>query len=158
MVVYGEGRVRVRASTARCAPVPASPAGSLPAASNRTARTAGGRSRRRRSPRTRRSYPRNVYAATKLHQEHLAEAFALEHPGASTVTALRYHNVYGPRMPRDTPYAGVASIFRSAIAARRAARGVRGRRPACATSSTSRDVARANVLALTEPGAGAPAR
>ncbi len=32
-----------------------------------------------------------------------------------TVTALRYHNVYGPRMPRDTPYAGVASIFRSAI-------------------------------------------
>ena len=34
----------------------------------------------------------------------------------STVTALRYHNVYGPRMPRDTPYAGVASIFRSALA------------------------------------------
>ena len=33
-----------------------------------------------------------------------------------TVTALRYHNVYGPRMPRDTPYAGVASIFRSALA------------------------------------------
>ena len=29
-------------------------------------------------------------------------------------TALRYHNAYGPRMPRDTPYAGVASIFRSA--------------------------------------------
>ena len=28
-----------------------------------------------------------------------------------TVTALRYHNVYGPRMPRDTPYAGVAAIF-----------------------------------------------
>ena len=32
------------------------------------------------------------------------------------MTALRYHNVYGPRMPRDTPYAGVASIFRSALA------------------------------------------
>ena len=30
---------------------------------------------------------------------------------------LRYHNVYGPRMPRDTPYAGVASIFRSAVQA-----------------------------------------
>jgi dTDP-L-rhamnose 4-epimerase len=28
----------------------------------------------------------------------------------------RYHNVYGPRMPRDTPYAGVASLFRSALA------------------------------------------
>jgi dTDP-L-rhamnose 4-epimerase len=36
------------------------------------------------------------------------------------VTALRYHNVYGPRMPRDTPYAGVASIFASALAAGRA--------------------------------------
>ena len=31
--------------------------------------------------------------------------------------ALRYHNVYGPGMPRDTPYAGVASFFRSALAA-----------------------------------------
>ena len=44
--------------------------------------------------------------------------------------ALRYHNVYGPRMPRDTPYAGVAAIFRSAPGARRGAAGVRGRRPA----------------------------
>ena len=57
--------------------------------------------------------PRNVYATTKLAQEGLCHAFAREHP-ATTVTALRYHNVYGPRMPRDTPYAGVASIFRSA--------------------------------------------
>jgi len=47
-----------------------------------------------------------------LHQEHLCEAFARE-TGAS-LCALRYHNVYGPRMPRDTPYAGVASGFRSA--------------------------------------------
>jgi dTDP-L-rhamnose 4-epimerase len=57
--------------------------------------------------------PRNVYAATKLHQEHLCAAFGRE-TGASVV-ALRYHNVYGPRMPRATPYAGVASIFRSAL-------------------------------------------
>jgi dTDP-L-rhamnose 4-epimerase len=34
--------------------------------------------------------------------------------------ALRYHNVYGPGMPRDTPYAGVASFFRSALQAGRA--------------------------------------
>ena len=59
--------------------------------------------------------PRNVYAATKLHQEHLCRAFGREHEVA--VYALRYHNVYGPRMPRDTPYAGVASIFRSQLAA-----------------------------------------
>jgi len=57
--------------------------------------------------------PRNVYAATKLHQEHLALLYGRE-TGAS-VAALRYHNVYGPRAPRDTPYAGVASIFRSSI-------------------------------------------
>jgi dTDP-L-rhamnose 4-epimerase len=57
--------------------------------------------------------PRNVYAATKLSQEHLAQSWVRETGG--TATALRYHNVYGPRMPRDTPYAGVASIFRSSL-------------------------------------------
>ncbi len=62
--------------------------------------------------------PRNVYAATKLHQEHLCRAFARER--SIPVCALRYHNVYGPRMPRDTPYAGVASIFRSQLAGGRA--------------------------------------
>ena len=36
--------------------------------------------------------------------------------------ALRYHNVYGPGMPRDTPYAGVASFFRSSLEAGRAPR------------------------------------
>ncbi len=64
--------------------------------------------------------PRNVYAATKLHQEHLAAAFSRE--TGVPVTALRYHNVYGPRMPRDTPYAGVASIFAGALAGGRAPR------------------------------------
>ena len=34
---------------------------------------------------------------------------------AARWSALRYHNVYGPGMPRDTPYSGVAAIFRSAI-------------------------------------------
>jgi dTDP-L-rhamnose 4-epimerase len=57
--------------------------------------------------------PRNVYAATKLHQEHLCGAYSREH--GSPLAVLRYHNVYGPRMPRDTPYAGVAAIFRSAL-------------------------------------------
>ncbi|WP_264937679.1 NAD(P)-dependent oxidoreductase [Streptomyces sp. A012304] len=57
--------------------------------------------------------PRNVYAATKLAQEHLSAAWARATGGR--VAALRYHNVYGPGMPRDTPYAGVASLFRSAL-------------------------------------------
>lgn len=56
--------------------------------------------------------PRNVYAATKLHQEHLCGVFGRELK--VPVASLRYHNVYGPRMPLDTPYAGVAAIFRSA--------------------------------------------
>jgi dTDP-L-rhamnose 4-epimerase len=96
--------------------------------------------------------PRNVYAATKLHQEQLASAFARE--TAIPVVALRYHNVYGPRMPRDTPYAGVASIFASALAA--------GRAPEVYEDGGQlrdfvhvRDVARANVLALTANATGA---
>jgi dTDP-L-rhamnose 4-epimerase len=93
--------------------------------------------------------PRNVYAATKLHQEHLMEAYEREHPGTSLL-ALRYHNVYGPGMPRDTPYAGVASIFRSAIA--------RGEPPQVFEDGGQQrdfvhvdDVAHANVLALGSP-------
>jgi dTDP-L-rhamnose 4-epimerase len=57
--------------------------------------------------------PRNGYAASKVAQEHFAAAWARE-TGAG-VMALRYHNVYGPGMPRNTPYAGVAAIFVSAL-------------------------------------------
>ena len=59
--------------------------------------------------------PRNVYAATKVHGEHLAAIWARETGGS--VAALRFHNVYGPGMPRNTPYAGVAALFRSSLAA-----------------------------------------
>ena len=57
--------------------------------------------------------PRSLYAASKTAQEHYALAWA-ESSGGS-VLALRYHNVYGPGMPRDTPYSGVAAIFRSSL-------------------------------------------
>ena len=57
--------------------------------------------------------PRNTYAATKVAQEHLAAVWARE-TGAAAVS-LRLHNVYGPGMPRSTPYAGVAAIFSSAL-------------------------------------------
>jgi dTDP-L-rhamnose 4-epimerase len=59
--------------------------------------------------------PRSLYAASKVAQEHYALAWA-EATGGSVV-ALRYHNVYGPYMPRDTPYSGVAAIFRSELEA-----------------------------------------
>jgi dTDP-L-rhamnose 4-epimerase len=57
--------------------------------------------------------PRSLYAASKTAQEHYALAWS-ESTGGSVV-ALRYHNVYGPHMPRDTPYSGVAAIFRSEL-------------------------------------------
>ncbi len=93
--------------------------------------------------------PRNVYSATKVHQEHLGTMFAAA--SGADVVSLRYHNVYGPRMPRDTPYAGVASIVRSACEA--------GVSPRVFEDGGQRrdfihvaDVAAANVLALTAPG------
>jgi len=93
--------------------------------------------------------PRSTYAATKLHQEHLVACYARESDGVRA-TALRYHNVYGARMPRDTPYAGVAAIFRSALA--------RGSEPSVFEDGAQlrdfiavEDVARANVLALEGP-------
>ncbi|OEV31535.1 NAD-dependent dehydratase [Streptomyces nanshensis] len=89
--------------------------------------------------------PRNVYATTKLAQEHLAAAWARATDGRAV--SLRYHNVYGDGMPRDTPYAGVASFFRSALE--------RGEAPRVYEDGAQRrdfvhvdDVAAANVLAL----------
>lgn len=58
--------------------------------------------------------PRNIYAITKLTQEYLAEAWARETGGQAI--ALRYHNVYGPDIPYQSPYSGVAAVFRSMVA------------------------------------------
>jgi dTDP-L-rhamnose 4-epimerase len=57
--------------------------------------------------------PRNAYASSKVAQEFYAANWARVTGGS--VAAMRYHNVYGPGMPRDTPYAGVAAIFTSAL-------------------------------------------
>ncbi|MBO0751555.1 MAG: NAD-dependent epimerase/dehydratase family protein [Bradyrhizobiaceae bacterium] len=57
--------------------------------------------------------PRNAYATSKVAQEFYATNWARVTGGAAAM--LRYHNVYGPGMPRDTPYAGVAAIFTSAL-------------------------------------------
>ncbi|MFF6980096.1 NAD-dependent epimerase/dehydratase family protein [Streptomyces sp. NPDC008343] len=89
--------------------------------------------------------PRNVYATTKLAQEHLAAAWARATDG--TAVSLRYHNVYGPGMPRDTPYAGVASFFRSALARDEAPRVFEDGRQRRDFVHV-RDVAAANVAAL----------
>ncbi len=94
--------------------------------------------------------PRNAYATTKLAQEHLAANWARETGGVAV--ALRYHNVYGPRMPRDTPYSGVAAIFRSALESGRPPRVFEDGRQTRDFVHV-RDVARANLAAL---GGGAP--
>jgi dTDP-L-rhamnose 4-epimerase len=148
MVVYGEGRYRC-ATHGVVRPGPRAPddlaGGRFDPACPRCGRQLTPQPVPEHAP----ADPRNVYAATKLAQEHLCAAFAREHPGVTTI-ALRYHNVYGPLMPRDTPYAGVASIFRSAYA--------RGDVPAVFEDGGQLrdfvhvdDVARANLLALHAP-------
>ena len=114
MVVYGEGRYAC-AEHGAVRPGPRAPA-DLDAGRFEPPCPVCGRALAPRAvPEDAPPDPRNVYAATKLAQEHLCAAFSRE--TGVPVTALRYHNVYGPRMPRDTPYAGVASIFRSSLEA-----------------------------------------
>jgi len=94
--------------------------------------------------------PRNAYATSKVAQEHLAANWARLTGGVAI--GLRYHNVYGPRMPRDTPYSGVAAIFRSCL---------ENAVPPLVFEDGGqrrdfvhvRDVARCNVLALAATGA-----
>lgn len=89
--------------------------------------------------------PHGSYATSKLAQENYAAAWAKQGDGAAI--ALRYHNVYGPHMPRDTPYSGVAAMFRSALE--------RGEAPRVFEDGAQMrdfvhvdDVARANVIAM----------
>ncbi|MBD8869827.1 NAD-dependent epimerase/dehydratase family protein [Nocardioides donggukensis] len=89
--------------------------------------------------------PRGSYAASKVAQEHYAAAWARQADAAAV--ALRYHNVYGPGMPKDTPYSGVAAMFRSSLE--------RGESPRVFEDGGQmrdfvhvEDVATANVLAI----------
>ncbi|MGB3687581.1 MAG: NAD-dependent epimerase/dehydratase family protein [Ornithinimicrobium sp.] len=89
--------------------------------------------------------PRSTYAVSKVAQEHYTAAWVRQAPGRAV--ALRYHNVYGPGMPRDTPYSGVAAMFRSSLE--------RGEAPQVYEDGKQMrdfvhvsDVARANMLAI----------
>jgi dTDP-L-rhamnose 4-epimerase len=147
MVVYGEGRYRCSLHglvDAEPRPATAMNRGMFDFPCRRCGRTLSPEPVPEDAP----LEPRNVYAATKAHQEHLCFAFGRE--TGIDVISLRYHNVYGPRMPRDTPYAGVASVFRSALED--------GRGPRVFEDGHQRrdfihvrDVARANLLALEAP-------
>jgi dTDP-L-rhamnose 4-epimerase len=95
--------------------------------------------------------PRNAYASSKVAQEFYCGNWARATGGS--VAAMRYHNVYGPGMPRNTPYAGVAAIFTSALR--------RGEAPSVFEDGRQRrdfvhvrDVAAATVLACENHGTG----
>ncbi|WP_240137179.1 NAD-dependent epimerase/dehydratase family protein [Streptomyces sp. MUM 178J] len=157
MVIYGEGRY----GCARCGPVRPGPRAAADLDAGRfepRCQMCGAELTPGLVTEDAPADPRNVYAATKLSQEHLAAAWARATGGRAV--ALRYHNVYGPGMPRDTPYAGVASFFRSALA--------RGEAPRVFEDGRQRrdfvhvrDVAEANATALEalhgrEPGVLTP--
>lgn len=89
--------------------------------------------------------PRGAYAASKAAQEYYVASWVRQ-AGAAAI-GLRYHNVYGPHMPRDTPYSGVAAMFRSSLE--------RGEAPNVYEDGAQMrdfvhvaDVARANVAAM----------
>jgi dTDP-L-rhamnose 4-epimerase len=151
MVVYGEGRYRCAADGV-VAPGPRDPRDLAAGRYDPPCPSCGGPLTPEAVPEDAPLDPRNVYAATKVHQEQLCASYAREH--GARFAALRYHNVYGPRMPRDTPYAGVASIFRSALAAGEAPRvfedGMQTRNFVHVT-----DVAQANLRALASDASGA---
>jgi dTDP-L-rhamnose 4-epimerase len=153
MVVYGEGRYRCERH-GEIAPEPRAAADLQAGRFEPRCPGCGGMLEPAAVPESVPLDPRNVYAATKVHQEHLCASFARD--SGATLISLRYHNVYGPRMPRDTPYAGVASIFASSLA--------RGEAPRAFEDGGQlrdfvhvRDVARANLAALTteQPGPSA---
>jgi dTDP-L-rhamnose 4-epimerase len=144
MVVYGEGRYRCRRDGPQ-----------RPADRTREALDAGrfepdcpacgGPLEWESVPETAPLRPRSAYAASKVAQEHYAAAWAAQ--AAGRAISLRYHNIYGPGMPRDTPYSGVAAMFRSSLE--------RGARPQVFEDGQQvrdfvhvDDVARATVLAV----------
>jgi UDP-glucose 4-epimerase len=95
--------------------------------------------------------PANLYGETKLFGERLLNRYLNDY-GLSTI-ALRYFNVYGPRM-RPGPYAGVVLAFIEAL--------LHGRRPIIYGSGSQtrdfvyvKDVAEANLLALRSDYTGA---
>ncbi|WP_375488301.1 NAD-dependent epimerase/dehydratase family protein [uncultured Mycobacterium sp.] len=53
--------------------------------------------------------PTNIYAATKLAQEHMLAAWTAAHD--TNFSVLRLQNVYGPGQSLTNPYTGIVSLF-----------------------------------------------
>jgi dTDP-L-rhamnose 4-epimerase len=144
MVVYGEGRYRCPEHGAQ-APGPRTTVDLAAGRFENPCPVCGGPLEWEPVPEDAPLAPRSGYAASKVAQEHFTGAWTRQ-AGAAAI-ALRYHNVYGPGMPRDTPYSGVAAMFRSSLE--------HGDAPRVFEDGGQMrdfvhvdDVARANVLAL----------
>src|SRR5947208_6278577 len=55
------------------------------------------------------SRPSNIYAATKLAQEHILAAWAAAHD--TNLSVLRLQNVYGPGQSLTNSYTGIVALF-----------------------------------------------
>ena len=94
--------------------------------------------------------PTSIYAISKKTQEELVLCFGAAY--RFPVVALRYFNIYGPRQSLSNPYTGVAAIFLTRL--------LNGKPPIIFEDGRQsrdfihvRDVARANVRALTSTAA-----
>ena len=112
MVAYGEGRSRYRAHGI-VRPGPRATGALAGGEFEITYPQCGGPRKPGVVSEAARLEPRTGNAATKVHQEHLE--FSFSRGTGVAVTGLRYHNVYRPGMPHNTPYAGVASVFRGML-------------------------------------------
>ena len=102
------------------------------------------------TPETKPLIPTSVYAVTKRDHEELCLTVGRSY-GIPTI-ALRYFNVYGPRQALSNPYTGVCAIFSARIKNRH--------RPMVFEDGGQTrdlvhvtDIVRANLLAMTHPGA-----
>jgi dTDP-L-rhamnose 4-epimerase len=94
--------------------------------------------------------PTSIYAISKKSQEELALCFGQAY--GLPVVALRYFNIYGPRQSLSNPYTGVVAIFLSRLMNRKPPIMFEDGRQSRDFVHV-RDIARANVLALTSEGA-----
>ena len=78
--------------------------------------------------------PTNIYAATKLAQEHMLAAWTAAHD--TSLSVLRLQNVYGPGQSLTNPYTGVVSLFGQLARAQRPWRSTKTV-GSCAISSSS---------------------
>jgi dTDP-L-rhamnose 4-epimerase len=102
--------------------------------------------RPRATPESKSLAPTSVYAVTKRDHEELVLSFGEAY--RIPAVALRYFNVYGPRQALGNPYTGVAAIFSCRL--------LSGNPPLVFEDGLQsrdfvhvRDIARANLLALT---------